>query len=635
MFDAVRNNKRFVQIFLALIILPFALWGVDSYIHNFGRDTDVAKIGRIKITQSEFQEAMREEQDRLRQQMGEAFDPDILKHPEVRESVLERLINQRLLQLQVAKDGIQATPEALREVIGDIDAFKENGQFSMQRYEQLLATRGMTRENFEAKLARDIAQQQLLAAVAGSAFSPSISVDRWLSLQDEKREVSIWTISAAKFVSQVKLAPDAARKEYDSDLKRWEQPEQVRVEYLVLSLEALAQQISISDQELRKEYEAHKDKYAAPEERRARHILIEVAKDAPADKRAAAKEKVEALLKQVKAKPESFAELAKANSSDKGSAEKGGDLGFFGRGQMVKPFEDAAFKLKPGEISGVVETDYGYHIIKLEAIHGGALKSFDEVKQQIADELKHAAAAKKFTELADMFANTVYEQPDTLKGAAEKFKLPLQQSGWISKDSAKQDASGLFKNEKLLAAIFSADTLKNNRNTEAIDVGNNTLVSARLIEHKPAAVTPFETVRAQIEQKLTAEAAAQLATAEGEKRLAALQKGETVTAEWSPQSVITRFDAGNLPPDALKAIFRVQAEKLPAYVGVTVPGQAYLIARISKIEQPQLAQDDPRRKGLAAQYDKLFADEDMRAYIAALRERYKVTKNMELLNAKE
>jgi peptidyl-prolyl cis-trans isomerase D len=633
MFDAVRNNKRIVQIFLALITLPFALWGVESYIQNAGRDTDVAKVGSSTIGIPEFQQALHDQQDRLRQQMGDAFDPEMLKQPEMRESVLDGLINQRLLQLQINKNRLTSSKQALQDKIMSIEAFKEDGQFSMKRYEMLLATRGMTRDSFESQLSRDLAQDQLLAAVAGSAFAPGASVDRWLSLQDEQREVSTWTIPAAKFAAEVKLAPDAAKKAYDANQKRWEQPEQIKVEYLVLNADALASQVTVADDEVRKEYEAHKDKYGAPEERRARHILIEVPKDAPADKRAAAKAKAEALLKQVKAKPDSFAEVAKANSQDQGSAAQGGELGFFARGAMVKPFEDVAFKLKQGEISDLVQTDFGYHIIQVEEMRGGGQKSFDDVKGQIADELKRAAQAKKFAEIADSFTNTVYEQPDALKPAADKYKLQLQQSDWIIRGS--HAASAPFNNEKLLTALFSADALTNHRNTEAIDVGNNTLVSARVLEHKPAAVTPFAEVQAKIEGELRAEEAAKLASAEGEKELAKLQKNEAVTAEWTAAETVKRSNPGKLAAAAVQTVFRAPSDKLPAYVGVTLPGQGYVVVKITKVERPRLAQDDPRRKGLAAQYSRLFADEDMRAYLTALKDRYKVTKNQTALMAKE
>ncbi|WP_172198697.1 SurA N-terminal domain-containing protein [Niveibacterium sp. COAC-50] len=632
MFDAVRNNKRIVQVLLALIAITFAFFGIESYLQNIGRDDFVAKVGRSKVTQQELDQALREEQDRLRSQMGEAFDPAMLQRPELKRSVVEGLVNQRLLHLQLDANAMRAAPDALRQAIAGIPAFQENGKFSPKRYEQMLAARGYSVDRFESGLAQDLAQQQLIGGLARSAIVPAATIDRWLELQDESREVSMWSLSAATYVPQVKLADGAAKKEYEANRSRFETPEQIKVEYVLLSQDELAAQATVSDDEIRKQYDANKDRYSAPEERRARHILIEAAKDAGASKRAAAKEKAEALLKQLQQKPDSFAALAKANSQDPGSAANGGDLGFFGRGAMVKPFEDAAYSLKPGQLSGVVETDYGYHIIRLEEVRGGGTKSFDQAKAEIAQELKRAAAAKRYAEIADSFGNTVYEQPDSLKPAADKYKLALHQSDWIIKGSK---GPAPFDNEKVMAALFAADALKNRRNTEAIDLGNNTLVSLRVVEHKPAAVRPFEEVRAAIEQKLTTEEAIKLAAKDGEAQIAKLSKGEAVDAKWGPSGAVSRGKPGPLPLEALKAVFRTPVDKLPAYVGVAVPNQGFAVFRISQVTKPQLAANDPRRTALAGQYGRLLAEEDLRAYVQALKDRYSVKFSAKAFEAKD
>ncbi|MCX9156437.1 SurA N-terminal domain-containing protein [Niveibacterium sp. 24ML] len=633
MFDAVRSNKRIVQVILALIAITFAFFGIESYLQFLGKDDYVAKVGRSKITAQELDQALREEQDRLRSQLGEAFDPSIMQRPELKRSVVDGLVNQRLLRLQLDSSGMRATPESLRQMIAGIPAFQEEGKFSQKRYEQMLAARGYSPDRFEAGLAQDLAQQQLIAGVGRSAIVPAAVVDRWLTLQDETREVSMWSLSAATYLPQVKLAADAAQKDYDANKARYETPEQVKVEYLVLSQDELGAQVSVSDDEIRKQYDADPKRYAAPEERRARHILIEAAKDAGADKRAAAKAKAEALHKQVVAKPDSFAVLAKANSQDPGSAANGGDLGFFARGAMVKPFEDAAFGLKVGQISAVVETDYGYHIIQLEEVRGGGVKSFDQVKGEIAVELKQSAAAKRYAEVADSFGNTVYEQPDSLKPAAEKYKLVLRQSDWIAKGGRGLPAP--FNNEKVMAAVFSADSVKNSRNTEAIDLGNNSMVSLRVLEHKAAAIRPFAEVRAAIEQKLTVDEAIKLAAKDGEAQIAKLRKGEAVEAKFGQTGEVSRAKPGPLPLDALKAVFRTPVDKLPAFAGIEVPGQGYAVFKISKVTKPALAPNDPRRADLASQYGRLLAEEDLRAYVAALRDRYPVKLSKSAGDAKE
>jgi len=283
-------------------------------------------------------------------------------------------------------------------------------------------------------------------------------------------------------------------------------------------------------------------------------------------------------------------------------------------------------------LSGVVETDYGYHIIRLEEVRGGGTKSFEQAKAEIAQELKRTAAAKRYAEIADSFGNTVYEQPDSLKPAADKYKLALHQSDWIIKGSK---GAAPFDNEKVMTAVFAADALKNRRNTEAIDLGNNTLVSLRVVEHKPAAVRPFEEVRAAIEQKLTIEEAIKLAAKDGEAQIAKLSKGEAVDAKWGPSGAVSRGKPGPLPLEALKAVFRAPVDKLPAYVGVAVPNQGFAVFRISQVTKPQLAANDPRRAALAGQYGRLLAEEDLRAYVQALKDRYSVKFSAKAFDAKE
>lgn len=505
MFDAVRNNKKIVQIFLLLITLPFAFWGVDSYVKNAGDGDSLASVGGNSINMNEFQQAMREQQDRLRASMGENFNPAMLETPEARKAVLDNLINQRLLALDASKMHLSVADQQLRQAIAEIPAFQDNGQFSLPRYEAVLKAQGMTQAVFESRVRSDLALKQVLGAVAEGVMVSGNSVGQVYSVQFEERVVSEARLAAAQYAGSVKLPDEAARKFYDENRRRFELPAQVRVEYLVLGQDEVASQLAISDADARKEYDAHPERFRQGEERRASHILIQAARDGDAAALKAAKEKAEALLKQAKANPADFARLAKENSQDPGSAEKGGDLGFFARGAMVKPFEDAAFGLaREGDLSDVVQSDFGFHIIRLSGIKAEKARAFDEVKAEILGELKRAEAGKRFAEMAEGFTNTVYEQADSLKPAAEKYKLQIRTSEWIAQGGR---APAPFDNPKLLAALFSDDALKNKRNTDAIEVAKGTLVTARVVEHKPASVKAFEEVKADIEKVLTLEEA--------------------------------------------------------------------------------------------------------------------------------
>lgn len=632
MFDAVRNNKRIVQGFLVLITLPFAFWGVDSYVHNTGAGNDIAKVGSVKITQQQYQEAWRDQQQRLRQMMGASFDPAMMDSPEAKQAVLNSLIDRSILLQEAAKNRLSASDNMLRDIISKIPALQENGQFSMARYEAALKAQGLTQAGFEAQMRQDITLQQLASAISDTGMVSSSVVDALLRIQSEERLVSELRIPAAQFADKVKPTDGDLQKYYDQHKAAFKVPEELRAEYIQLSLDTLLPQISVKPEDVKSWYDSHKDRFQQPEERRASHILITVdAKASPADK-AKAKAKAEAVLKEVQQNPAKFADIAKRDSQDPGSAVKGGDLGFFAKGAMVKPFEDAVFKLKEGQLSGLVQSDFGYHIIKLTGIKAGKVASLDEVKGQIENELKKQEASRKFAEMAEAFSNTVYEQADSLKPAADKFKLTVQQSGWLTRQA--NPANGVLGNAKLLGALFGDDAVKNKRNTDAVEVAPNTLVAARVVEYKPASMKTFESVKPQLLQVVKAQQMADLAKKAGEAQLAALEKGEGAkSGTWTPARAISRLNGSQMvPPPALQAIFKAKVAKLPAYAGATFPnGVGYVIYRIEKVSQPEKL-DETKRQQLHQEYTNLSSQEDFGAYLSALRSRYKVVINKSALD---
>ncbi|MGB8250937.1 MAG: SurA N-terminal domain-containing protein, partial [Azonexus sp.] len=336
MFDAVRNNKKIVQVFLALITLPFAFFGVESYVRNAGTGDAVARIGDVKISPQQYQQAMREQQDRLRAQLGGQFDAKMLDTPEARKAILDDLVDQQLLLLEANKKSLFASDEAIRQTIGSIDAFRVDGKFSPERYEAALRGQGMTPAGFEARLRQDLTLQQLATAVSQSGITARTVSDRILAMQTETRDIQEYRLPLDTFLDKVKLADGAAKKFYDDNSRQFEMPEQAKVEFVVMSMDAIAAALAITDGEVKAWYDGHKDRYQQAEERRASHILIGFEKLGKDKARA----KAEEVLKEVRKNPAAFADLARKNSDDPGSAAKGGDLGFFGSGMMVKPFED-------------------------------------------------------------------------------------------------------------------------------------------------------------------------------------------------------------------------------------------------------------------------------------------------------
>lgn len=629
MFDLVHKHKRLVQVMLALITLPFAFWGIDSYRRGASTVEDVADVAGQKITLQDFSRAQRDQQERLRSLLGANFDPALLDTPEQRAELLDQLIQQRLLAVQAVKSNLVVTDAQLREIIVGLPAFQENGRFSSLRYEAMLRAQGMSDVVFEARLRRDVELQQLNGAVADSSLVGKVQLARMLAIQGQQREVSEALLSVDQLASQVKLAPDAVKTYYDTHPGEFVVPEQVRAEYALLSPDVLAAQESVSEADMRSWYESNvRPKF---------------------EQRAAAKKKAEALLAQLQAAPDKFAELAKQNSADPGSKDSGGDLGYFARGSMVKSFEDAVFKLKPGQLSGIVESSFGFHIIKLTGIKPAKdgepeqrrashiliaapeAKDFQAMRADIEKELKRQRLGKKFAEAAESFSNLAYEQPDSLQPIADKFKLKLQQSGWLTRKASPAD--GALNNQKILDALFSPDAIKNKHNTEALEVAPDTMLAARVLEHKAAAPRPFDEVKAEIAKKLTQQEALALAVKLGTAKFAEVQQGKDAGLSWGAAKIVSRQGKPEVNPQALSAIFRADTSKLPAYLGVELPGRGYGIYRISRVIEAPPA-DAAQEKALGEQLVRQAAQEDANAYIASLRAAAKIEINRANLEKK-
>ncbi|MBI2305739.1 MAG: SurA N-terminal domain-containing protein [Rhodocyclales bacterium] len=633
MFDAVRNNKRIVQVFLALITLPFAFWGVDSYVRGVGPGNDVAVVDDSKISIQEFNQAWRDHLDRARQQLGANFKRELFDTPQARLELANTLVDRRLLALEARKSRLGVSDALLIDFITSFPSLKENGQFSKARYEALVASQGMSKEMFEAQLRQDMTLQQLVGAVGDTGIVSAASAEMMLRIQSEERQVAELRLLPEQFAGEVKLDADAAKKFYDENQKIFQTPEMVRAEYVVLSLDGLLAQATVSEAEVKQWYDGHQERYQQNEERRASHILITVSGDTD---KAKAKAKAEEVLKDVKKTTARFAELAKQHSQDPGSAANGGDLGFFGRGMMVKPFEESTFSLKEGEVSELVQSDFGYHIIKLTGIKPAKQKALDEVRAEIEGELKRQSAQRRYAEAAETFTNMVYEQSDSLKPAAEKFGLKVQQGPMLPKNPPAQalPALGPLGNERLLNALFAEDAVNNKRNTEAVEVAQNTLAAARVVEHKPAAVRPFDSVRADIETMLKAKEAATLARARGEAMLATLKGGDD-KVKWVLVKSVSRLQGKQVPAPAMQAIFRADVSKLPAYAGVELPNNGgYAVYKIVNVK-PLDKIDADKRRVLQSEYTALVAQEDFAAYLSGLRQRAKIEINKAALESKD
>jgi peptidyl-prolyl cis-trans isomerase D len=618
MFDFVHEKKRLVQIVLLLIILPFAFFGVDSYRHSGDSDAP-ATVNGTKISKQEFETALRQQQDRMRQMLGANFDPAMFENPDMKRAVLDNLIAQRLLIDKATAAGLTVTDAQVAQVVAGIDAFKEGGKFDKARYVSALTEKNMTPLMFEARVKDELVGQQLRDAYTQNGYAANTVTNNIIAINEQQRVISVAQVSLQSFIAQAKVDDTEIKTYYDQNQQEFQAPEQMKVEYVKFSAKDLMAKADVKPEDVKKYYDEHQAEFSTPEQRQASHILLTVAATAPQAEQDAVKAKASELLKEVRKNPTQFAELAKKNSQDPGSAANGGDLGLFGRGMMVKSFDEAVFALKPGEISDLVKSDFGYHIIKLAAIKPAQVVPFNEVSAGILSKLREQKAADSFAELADKFSNTVYEQSDTLQPAATLAGVKVEQSAWLTKGLATDD----IWTAKMLQAVFSDEVIKNHRNTAAIEVAANTLVAARMLEHKAASVRSLAEVQDVIKQKLLNKKALDMAVKQGKMLLGQLQQGSHPALDWSVAQTITHAQHGALDVAMVRQLFQADSSKLPQYVGAESPQGGFVLVRLDAIKNGENP-DDVKRARYAQQLRQMTGDEMFQAYMADAKKNAKI-----------
>ena len=620
MFDFVAKHKRILQIFVGLAVIPFAFFGLESYTRSVGDAQNVAMVDGAAITQREFADEVRRQQDRLREVLGRGADPAQFDTPELRVAILESLVSRRLVLAEVVKSRLALSREEVVAGILVAPDFQEGGKFSSDRYTNYLRSRGMTDEGNVMELQLELPAGRLASAISGSAFQARLVAERLIVLSGEKREVAEAFIAADQFVNGIKLDQAKVKAHYEANLGDFKVPERVRAEYLVLSAAELGKSEVATEAELKEAYDKRASQLGVAEQRRASHILVQT------------KEQAEGIAAEARKAPQRFAELARKHSQDSGSAENGGDLGFNARGALAaKSLEEAIFKLKNGEISDPVQSEFGFHVLRLTGIQAAKVASFDEMRKELSAEIVKQKGAKKFTEIADAFNNLVYEQSDSLKPAAERYKLTLATSGWITRQPSPEE--GLLAHPKLRAALFSADSIQQRRNTDAVEVVPGVLAAARVAEHQPEAQRPFDEVKAEVERRLTRREAAALAHKEGAEKLALLAKGGDAGLQWGAPRMLSRGDPQGLPSPALRKIMTADSSRLPAYTGLESGDKGYAIYRVSKIVAGEHKAGAQVSDALAA-LDRQAGAEQVDAYIASLRARAKVEINRANLEKK-
>lgn len=630
MLQIIRDRSQgvFAWIIVGLIIIPFALWGISSYFGG-GGDDSIAEVDGAKIYPRQVQNAYQQQRERLQQMFGGKIPENLFSEEVMKSQILEQLIEKEVLIKAAADNGMRVGDRQLAALITGIEAFQSNGKFDPAQYERVLAQQGMSPKLFENRVRRDLIAAQINDAVVNSEFTLDSEVDAQLRLQRQQRTMGYMVLPVSKYLDGVELAADEARAYYDANSARYMQPEQVKIDYLELKSDDIAATIDVSEEQLRQRYEAQKLNFRTAEERKASHILISADSSASEEEVSAAQTKADELLKRIKG-GEDFAELARAESQDPGSAKKGGDLGFFGKGVMDKAFEEATFALEKGEVSGVVRSAFGFHIIQLEDVKGGETKPYEAVAAELKREMQHDLAAEIFFNKAEQLASLTYEQPDTLTVAAEQLQLTIMHSDFF----ARSGGAGIAADPKVTNAAFNEDVLVRGNNSETIELADTHLVVLRVNEHKPEALRPFEEVQAAIETTLKRDKATAKTLEEGKALLAKLQAGEkpeelaaSQGVEWQQQDALLR-DNSEVDRSIVQATFRMAH---PAEAGfsseqLTLGGGDQALVALYNVKPGDVAAADEKARSEAAQrIERANANAAELALIAGLRERAEIT----------
>ena len=624
MFESIRKHSKIVMILLFLLIIPsFIFVGVNQNYFSESSAT-VARVDGHDIKQADWDNAHRVESDRLRAE-NPKIDGKLLDSAELRYATLEKMVRERVIAAAVQKLHLSASDEQLVRTLQTIPAIAElkkpDGSLDQDAYRALVGAQGMTPQAFEANLRYELSMGRVLGGVSSSAFATDAQVKLAMDALYQRREIQLAQFDAKSFAAKVQVSDADLKAYYEAHKSQFQQAEEASIEYIELNMASAEAAVVISEDDLHNYYKQNAERLAGSEERRVSHILIATSKDAPAADREKAKAKAEEILAEVRKDPKRFAEIAKTQSQDPGSASAGGDLGMIARGSMVKPFEDAAFSLKAGDISDVVETEFGYHILAVSEIKKPEAPSFESVRSKLQADLKKQQAQAKFAEMAEAFRDGVYEQSDSLKPVAEKFKLEIHKIEHVTRQPAA-DAQGPLANARFLEALFAHDALENKRNTDAVELAPGDLVAGRVLQYSPARTLTMEELGDKLRTAYVEQKSAELARAEGEARLAAW-KNDSTGVQLGEAKTISREQAQDLPRQVLDAALGAPIASLPSWVGVDMGPAGYTVIKVAKV-LPSTAPDAQVAEQQKMQYTQWLSLAEVMSYYEVLKKQFKV-----------
>ena len=527
MLTEIRNRSTgwIAWVIVALITIPFALWGIQSYFEG-GNEPPAATVNGEEISVYEYQTALAQQRQQLIQRLGGGFDPALLETLGIKDRVINGLVNEQLFQSYAIDQNFRISDDQLTNMVTSNEAFHEDGRFSQALYLDLLRANNLSPQGFEASQRQQGVLAQLQSGLVDSAFVSESEFNRLLALETQTREVDYIVIPGQQFVNSVEVTDEAIEDEYESNIDRYQTEERMRVKFIELSIDSLSGSIDPSEESVVALYEEIKGRFKKAETRKASHILFAFNQDASDEEKAAIRENAESVLAEANNGGD-FAELAKVHSDDPGSGNNGGDLGFIARGQMVKPFEDAVFGMSEGEIRGLVESRFGFHIIKLTALEEGEQQPLEEVRELVESEARKREAENLFAEMGESFQNLVFEDPENLTTAADELDLEIQTSDWFTRDAGQ----GVASDAQVRRVAFSEDVVNDGLVSQTIEIGFEKLIAVQVHEHEPASAKALSDVRSEIASTLKSIESMAKAQEAGEAYLEQLGNS-TATVDW-------------------------------------------------------------------------------------------------------
>lgn len=622
MFQSFRNQKRWLMLLAMILIIPaFVFIGINGYSRLNPDANAIAKVDGKGIQPEEFDAAKRNHIERIRVQQGGSVDSSLFDTPEANAAILYNLTTEKAVNALLQHHYINISEQEAINFIKNAKAFQKDGKFSPELYQNYLAATGKSDEQFVYELRRDLAKDLVINAVSRTVIVPAKTAEFLNAALREEREVRTLVFSPDAYRKDVKITEEQIQKFYDDNKEMFRVPQTLDIEYVVFSPQTIKVQDKPSQEVLKQYYEQNKSKFSQEETRRASHILIvaeENEKDA-AKADAEAKAKAEKLYAEVKANPASFAEVAKENSADPGSARNGGDLDFFTKGMMVPEFENAVFSAKKGDIVGPVKSEFGYHIIEVTDVRPASIKPFEEVEPEILTTWQNQQRHNVFAENADTFSNMVYEQSESLQPVVEKFGLSLHKAPGLTENGFLDPSLNTPDiNKRVIAELFQPDSIADKRNISAVEINSNTIVSARVVKENPEHIRPLSEVKNEIKDSLELSAATELARQAGEEKLKELQNKSNL-AGFGKTITVSRVNSLGQSQDLISAEMAIPVKNLPAYTGA-MNHEDYVISYVeSSKSAPKDDQDFQRIKEELAQADSM--GEEL-AYYDALKKLY-------------